>query len=389
MKEPEEIVRDNESKLLTKEMLEQKASNERKDKLDEIVEEVSAKDAPKINIATEKKSDKKVFIAIGCVVATLAVLLFVGVMISINRSEENVAETKTTNKIIDVRNIVGYSEDEARNILEGIGLELVINDYQYSDKYLEGQIISQIPESGAIKEGEKIKVVVSQGPKTAVVPNVLEEKEKSAVKSLKKLGFKVKIKRVYDDAVKKGRVVAINCQEGETIAIGSQLILTVSKGQKKENIASSSESVGTYSGQYNYSTVGDNNSQSNVNDIKALGTYSEKNVISNKKINLIRSDVMSVCGSKTDNTKNNLAKYMSANKLTDATATYSSLTNDTSKSFSCNKIEVHIDNDSEEEILVASEKAVKSISRISGSYGLGISSFMENQGYNIYIIIIY
>ncbi|MGL5315977.1 MAG: Stk1 family PASTA domain-containing Ser/Thr kinase [Peptostreptococcaceae bacterium] len=79
-------------------------------------------------------------------------------------------------KKADVPNVVGFTLAEAENILKENKLELGNVKYEYSDRYNDGVVLRQSPESGSssIEEGQKIDVVVSKG-KEVVAPPVEEE----------------------------------------------------------------------------------------------------------------------------------------------------------------------------------------------------------------------
>src|SRR5690606_28672864 len=78
-------------------------------------------------------------------------------------------------KRADVPKIVGYTLEEAENILKENKLSLGNIKYEHSDMYKSGVVLRQSPESGSssIEEGDKIDVVVSQGPEVAT-PSVDE-----------------------------------------------------------------------------------------------------------------------------------------------------------------------------------------------------------------------
>lgn len=64
--------------------------------------------------------------------------------------------------------------------------------YEYSDDFEEGQIISQYPESGErVQKGSTISVVVSKGPKSIQLINVVGLQYEEAKQKLEEIGFKV------------------------------------------------------------------------------------------------------------------------------------------------------------------------------------------------------
>lgn len=64
--------------------------------------------------------------------------------------------------------------------------------YEFSEEYEEGQIISQYPESGEkVLKGSTISVVVSKGPKSIQLINVVGLQYEEAKQKLEEIGFKV------------------------------------------------------------------------------------------------------------------------------------------------------------------------------------------------------
>ncbi len=64
--------------------------------------------------------------------------------------------------------------------------------YEFSDEYEEGQIISQYPESGTkVKKGSTISVIVSKGPKSIKLINVVGLQYEEAKSKLEEIGFTV------------------------------------------------------------------------------------------------------------------------------------------------------------------------------------------------------
>lgn len=119
--------------------------------------------------------------------------------------------------------------------------------------------------------------------------------------------------------------------------------------------------------------------------IKELGTQNETNVLSNGKVGTIRSSITDEIGSSENKTCKNLAKYCSANKTDDVNGVYTSLTNDTSKSFKIKYIQKTISDSSDESIIDAATTLAQKVRNVSNNkYGVGISSF--NDGNNILII---
>lgn len=122
--------------------------------------------------------------------------------------------------------------------------------------------------------------------------------------------------------------------------------------------------------------------------VKSVGSHSESNKISSSKISVVRNSVTSNFSGYSDSEKTNLARYMSASGKSNAKDAYKELTN-SDKNLSSKTCSISIASDSQEDILNAAQKATNSIGRVSGSYGIGISSVEKTVGYKIYIVVVY
>ena len=122
--------------------------------------------------------------------------------------------------------------------------------------------------------------------------------------------------------------------------------------------------------------------------VKSVGSHSESNKISSSKISVVRNSVTSNFSGYSDSEKTNLARYMSASGKSNAKDAYKELTN-SDKNLSSKTCSISIASDSQEDILNAAQKATNSIGRVSGSYGIGISSVEKTVGYMIYIVVVY
>lgn len=141
------------------------------------------------------------------------------------------------------------------------------------------------------------------------------------------------------------------------------------------------KSVNSYSGT-------NETQKTTIKQIKKLGVYREKNVISKSKVSVIRNSITSGFRKNVSREKQSLAAYMSKNGLKNAESTYRKLTN-ADKSFKCKTYSLRIDNDSEEEIIYAAEKAAEKIGSISSDYGIGICTTRKDVGYGIFIVVVY
>ncbi len=177
----------------------------------------------------EKPKKNKVVLYLLPIGLLLAFLIFIGSKIYINNF-----------MIIEevVPDITGLSIEEAENILRAkqLGLDIVGN--KNSKDIGEGRIISQDPVAGTkIKVSSNINVIVSLGPKTTIVPNVVGKSEQEAIMELENAHLEV-TSREYkaDDEYPRGFVIAQSIQHDTEVLDGTTIDLVISDGPKVSTV---------------------------------------------------------------------------------------------------------------------------------------------------------
>ncbi|MEO0097957.1 MAG: protein kinase [candidate division WOR-3 bacterium] len=99
---------------------------------------------------------------------------------------------KKSENLIGVPLLIGKDIEEAKRILSYLGLNLIINNEEYSDDIPEGFIMKQIPFAGSLTEkGKEVNVILSKGKKTFIdIGETFKEdkvKEKSDREEVRKL----------------------------------------------------------------------------------------------------------------------------------------------------------------------------------------------------------
>ena len=73
-----------------------------------------------------------------------------------------------------VPDLAGKSEEEARQVLSGQGLQLKISSSRFSDQVAEGRIVEQFPPGGQrLRANRTVKVLLSLGSRKYAVPNLI------------------------------------------------------------------------------------------------------------------------------------------------------------------------------------------------------------------------
>lgn len=140
-------------------------------------------------------------------------------------------------KLIDLPNIVAKSQLQAAEELDKLGLRLIVEKKQFSDKYPAGAVVSQDPEPGAkkVKEGGIVQVVISNGGKFVAVPDLRGRTEEDARKLLETLSLQLStdIERVRDKDLDEGLIVSQVPEHGRKIERESRVKIKISNGDKR------------------------------------------------------------------------------------------------------------------------------------------------------------
>ena len=131
---------------------------------------------------------------------------------------------------VEVPDLVGMSQDQARSALKAVGLELGNVTTVDSDKDKD-RIVSQDPETGSkVKKGTTIAVSISTGkPAQVEIPTVVGISREDAEAQLKALGLTVTVEEV-SGSQPSGQVTAVEPGEGSKVDKNSTVKLKVSKG---------------------------------------------------------------------------------------------------------------------------------------------------------------
>ncbi|MBE5969690.1 MAG: Stk1 family PASTA domain-containing Ser/Thr kinase [Lachnospiraceae bacterium] len=190
-----------------------------------------------------KKMDKLVMIGGICAAAIVVIILIVIVVSNVNGgcagSSKSGTETEDQSGMAEVPNVVGKNveEDDVEGILTKAGFKVKFQ-YKESNTVEDGYVISQSEEAGSmVKKGTKITVVVSGGKEDVAVTDVVGQDKDKAVAALKEAGFDVEVKAEYNDSVEINKVISTDPAAGKTVAYGSTVTVTVSRGPENNSDA--------------------------------------------------------------------------------------------------------------------------------------------------------
>jgi eukaryotic-like serine/threonine-protein kinase len=132
-----------------------------------------------------------------------------------------------------VPNVEGDRLAAAQREAQRAGLDLVVARETFSSEVPAGRVISQNLEPGSqAEQGDRLTVVLSQGPELVPVPSVEGVALEEARRRLQRTRFDVSVRREYHDSIPEGRVISQSPQAGSPLEVGEPVALVVSQGEE-------------------------------------------------------------------------------------------------------------------------------------------------------------
>ena len=191
----------------------------------------------KNNVNSDTKRIMKILMIVAGVVVALLVLFLVANAAGFFSGPGLVQEESETVKVPDLR---GKTEEEAREELKDTGIGLTVsNERQPSNKYDEGEIMSQDPEPGEeVEMHSTITVILSSGEeaKTTRVPNVVGKSEAEAEKLIQEANLIVHHDSDYSSDVEDGNVISSDPKAGTEVEEGTEVTIVISLGAEQATV---------------------------------------------------------------------------------------------------------------------------------------------------------
>jgi len=137
---------------------------------------------------------------------------------------------------VRVPDVTGMTEQEAKQRLEPMGLQVVVADQEYSDKVAAGRIASMITPYAdkTVRRGRQVRVSLSQGPRKLRVPYVVDLDLEAAKKSIKAEELSTgKIVKEHSNMAPQGIVLRQEPAGGTWVADDTAVRLVVSEGPEQ------------------------------------------------------------------------------------------------------------------------------------------------------------
>lgn len=159
-----------------------------------------------------------------------------------NEEESKKPEEKEEQKEIELPNLIGLQENEAIAILTAKGLKHS-ETYENNDSIDKLHIIRMTPSpSTKVKEGDTINLVISNGPKTIIVPNVVGMTYANAKDTILRAGFKYEWNTEDDKEPAQNSIVSKQSpQAGTKMTVNGYNTISMFFERKKDEVKPSTE----------------------------------------------------------------------------------------------------------------------------------------------------
>lgn len=191
----------------------------------------------------------------------------------------------STSEMVKIPSVIGKTKSSAKSTLESAGFSVTFEYGDYNDSVAADVVTAQSPSAKKqAAKGSTVTVTLSPGQKPITVPNVVGASQSQAESALAGAGFKYTYAdSQYSDTVPAGSVIS-QTKSGETVAAGTTITLTLSKG--KQEISTNVSKGISYSGEgtvvkAEYKLVGksgtvyDKGSYENTSSFTVSGTMKE------------------------------------------------------------------------------------------------------------------
>ena len=191
----------------------------------------------------------------------------------------------STSEMVKIPSVIGKTKSSAKSTLESAGFSVTFEYGDYNNSVAADVVTAQSPSAkNQAAKGSTVTVTLSPGQKPITVPNVLGASQSQAESALAGAGLKYTYAdSQYSDTVPAGSVIS-QTKSGETVAAGTTITLTLSKG--KQEISTNVSKGISYSGEgtvvkAEYKLVGksgtvyDKGSYENTSSFTVSGTMKE------------------------------------------------------------------------------------------------------------------
>jgi serine/threonine-protein kinase len=137
--------------------------------------------------------------------------------------------------VTTIPDVTGLPQKEAVKQIEKAGLFATLHE-EHNAKVSSGRVIRTDPTAlNQVQKGSRVDVYVSTGPELTTVPDVVGDDRADARATIEDSGLKVTIHE-QESSQPKDKVISQSPGAGSTVARGSRVTITVSKGVQKVRV---------------------------------------------------------------------------------------------------------------------------------------------------------
>ncbi len=156
-------------------------------------------------------------------------LVFIGSMLYLNNPLEKVPD-------IEMPDLTGMKYEAVKSSQKYQGFTFEVEDDQYNDLYSRGEIISQKPKAGTkVKQNSVVRVIISNGTKVVLMPNLIGLEETAAYSELAELDMDYQRSEVFSQQPV-GTVVYTEPAYGSEIPASTVVQVQVSMGPENKMV---------------------------------------------------------------------------------------------------------------------------------------------------------
>lgn len=176
----------------------------------------------------EKESKSKVWLWVSLFTVSL-LLVLTAAWVVFGENKPSAAETETVEIPLSILNV---DFAQARKILNELDLEGIQGEVVASDEVPEGKVVTSDPGPGSeVKKKSKVRLTISSGPSSLVVPNVRGMSTDQAREALKAAGLKIgEISKLDELGEPKDRILKTDPEIGVTVKKGDSINLFIASG---------------------------------------------------------------------------------------------------------------------------------------------------------------
>lgn len=126
-----------------------------------------------------------------------------------------------------IPNVIDKNQAAAKQVLEAAGLAVISTDSEFSDTIAKGNVISAEPVQNPLRKGGEVNLVISKGPNTVIVPDVVGETISAAKRLLESLGLDVQVNT--DQLTARWGIVKVKSQSAganTVLKVGQSIVIS-------------------------------------------------------------------------------------------------------------------------------------------------------------------